>query len=262
MAYGLALHYFPGESLLHRWDARCKSLGILTVTFGLLHAGVEALLLFSFLFAGTFFLSRLPLKSFLNDLKGWIFFLSVIFLVKAVFSPGPRMEELAWLPVSEEGIRSAFLTCWRLGLILGYGVLFSAVTRPRELRDAITWFLKPFPFLPARRIALMVSLTIHFLPMLSDQVAETRMALQSRLGNRRKNPLLRAKVLALPLLRRSLIRADEFAFALAARGYREDLPLHLPKIPPNHWIGLVIPIAVILLAAYIPLEEALHLIHR
>ena len=250
MAYGLALHYFPGNSLLHRWDARCKSLGILTVTFGLLHADRKVLLLFSLLLAGAFFLSRLPVKRFLRDLKGWRYFLVLIFFVKALFSPGPRIPGFEWLPVSEESVHQALLTCWRLALILGYGVLFSAVTRPRELRDAVTWFLTPFPFLPARRIGLMVSLTIHFLPMLMDQLSEVRLAFQSRLGNRRKNPFLRTKFLALPLLRRSLIRADEFAFALAARGYREDLPLHLPKVPCNHWLGLMVPLAMTILSVH------------
>ena len=32
-----------------------------------------------------------------------------------------------------------------LGLILGYAVLFTAVTRPRELQDTLIWLLKTYP---------------------------------------------------------------------------------------------------------------------
>ena len=36
MAQRLALHYFPGHSLLHRWDGRCKFLALLMMTATLL----------------------------------------------------------------------------------------------------------------------------------------------------------------------------------------------------------------------------------
>jgi energy-coupling factor transporter transmembrane protein EcfT len=197
-------------------------------------------------------LSRLPGKRLFHDLKYWSLFLFLIFLIKAFFTPGPRIPGLSWLPLSKDGIRIAIITFWRLGLILGYGTLFTAVTRPREVRDVVTWFLKPFPFLPVRRIALMVSLTIHFLPLLIDQANEVRLAFRSRLGNQRKNPLLRAKFIALPLLRRSFIRADELAFALVARGYRDDLPLYVSKIPFSHVVGLITVVVVVLICVTSP----------
>lgn len=251
MAYGLALHYFPGNSPLHRWDARCKLPALLLITLGLLHAGIKGLVLFSVLFVTALFLSRLPLKRLLHDFKAWGFFLALIFFAKVLFSPGSRIPSLPWLPASQEGIRLGLLTCWSLGLVLGFGILFSAVTRPRELQNAVIWFLTPFPFLPARRIGLMVSLTIRFLPILFDQTEEVRLAFQSRLGNRRKNPFLRAKFLILPVLRRSLIHADEFALALAARGYREDLPLRLPSVPTNHRLGLLIPVGTAIVGFFL-----------
>jgi biotin transport system permease protein len=117
-------------------------------------------------------------------------------------------------------------------------VLFTAITRPREIQDVLIWLLKPLPFLPARRIGLMVSLTIHFFAIILDQAEEVRLAHKARLGDRNKNPFRRAKFLALPLLRRSFSRAEDVTLALAARGFRDDLPLQLPKLPINHLIPL------------------------
>ena len=85
----------------------------------------------------------------------------------------------------------------------------------------------------------MVSLTIRFFSIILDEAEEVRLAHKSRLGDKNKNPFRRAKFLALPLLRRSFSRAEEVTLALAARGYRDDLPLRLPKLPFSHLIPLL-----------------------
>jgi energy-coupling factor transporter transmembrane protein EcfT len=86
----------------------------------------------------------------------------------------------------------------------------------------------------------MVSLTLRFFSRVLDQAEEVRLAHQARLGDRNKNPIRKAKFLALPILRHSIFEVEEVTFALAARGYREDIPLHLPKIPLSHLIPLFV----------------------
>ncbi|WP_281793347.1 energy-coupling factor transporter transmembrane component T family protein [Desulforhabdus amnigena] len=249
MAGRLAFHYFPGRSLLHRWDARCKFLGLLVLTIGFLHMGTLALTLFSALFAVALTIGGLPWRALLKELTGWLFFLGIIFLLQAFFYPGSEPPLFSWLPLSSKGLHLAVLTCWRLLLILCYATVFTFVTRPKDLQDAIVWFLNPFPFVPARRIAFMMTLTLRFLPLILDQAEEVGMAGRSRLSNQRKNPILRAKYFVLPLFRRSLIRADELALALAARGYREDLPVHLPGIPKGHLMALFLLLLGVLLCS-------------
>jgi biotin transport system permease protein len=79
-----------------------------------------------------------------------------------------------------------------------------------------------------------VSLTIRFFSIILDEAEEIRLAHKARLGDQNKNPFRRAKFLALPLLRRSFSRAEDVTLALAARGFRDDLPLQLPKLPFSH----------------------------
>lgn len=188
---------------------------------------------------GFFILSRFPLKQFLREFRFWAIFLFILFLFQILFTQGIRLSLLPWLPVSKEGLALGGITIWRLGLILCYATLFTAVTRPRELQEAITWFIKPVPFLSERRIGLMVSLTIRFFSIILDEAEEVRLAHKARMGDREKNPFRRAKSLGLPLLRRSFSRAEEVTLALAARGYRDDLPLHLSKLPLSHLIPLL-----------------------
>jgi biotin transport system permease protein len=234
----IALHYFPGDSSLHRWDARCKFFGLLMITATLLQSRISWLVYDSALLMGLLILSRLPLRQFFRDFWIWAIFLFGLFLFQAFFTPGPRISAFPWLPVSQDGFRLGSLTCWRLGLILGFSILFTAMTRPRELQDALIWLLRPIPFLPERRIGLMVSLTLRFFSIILDQADEVRLAHKARLGDRSKNPFRRAKFLALPLLRHSFSRAEEVTLALVARGYRDDLPLQIPKLPISHLIPL------------------------
>ena len=249
MAGRLAFHYLPGRSVLHRWDARCKFAAMALTGIVLLHVSGRALALFSILLAFGIAITRLPWKTVLLELKTWWIFLAVIFLLQA-WSPGsPRIPSLSWFPAGEAELRTAALTCGRLALILCYAAFFTAVTRPRELQDAVLWLLKPFPFLPARRIALMANLVMRFLPLVLDEAEEVRAAGRSRLGPRRRNPVLRMKYFALPLIRRSLSRADELALALAARGYREDLPVTLPGIPAAHLGALAVFGVLVLLSS-------------
>jgi len=239
MAQRIALHYHPGNSFLHRWDARCKFFGLLTITTTLLPSKISWLIIDSGILFGLLILSQLPLRQSLRDFRTWAIFLFILFLLQACFAPDPRLSAFPWLPISTDGLRLASLTCWRIGLILGYANLFTAVTRPREIRDALIWLLKPIPFLPERRIGLMVSLTLRFFSLILDQAEEVRLAHRARLGDKNKNPFRKAKFLALPLLRRSFSQAEEVTIALAARGFRDDLPLQLPKMPFPHLIPLL-----------------------
>jgi biotin transport system permease protein len=231
MAQRIVFRYFPANSLLHRWDTRCKFLGLLMITATLIQIRIEWLILDGVLFLVLLVLSRLPLRSFLRDLRSWMILFFVLFLLQVFFTPGTSLTGIRSIPISREGLRLGGLTSFRLAVLFCYAILFTAVTRPRELRDAIIWFLKPIPHLPARRIGLMISLTLRFFSLILNQAEEVQFAHKARLGDRQRNPLRKAKFLALPILRRSLSRAEDVTFALAARGYRDDIPLRLPPLP-------------------------------
>lgn len=253
MAYRLVFHYFPGRSNLHRWDARCKFPALLALSFATLHMDMPKLVILTGLLGAALISIRLPLRSFLQDVKSWGLFLLFILLLQVLFPSGPDPTPPG--PPFFHAIQPAILTCWRLGLLLCYAALFTSVTRSRELQEALIWFMNPLPFFPGRRIALMVALTMRFLPLLLDQWEEVRTAIRSRMGERRKNPIVRAKCASLPLFRRSLIRADELALALAARGYREDLPLRIPPVPPKHVLLLMLWFAFLLILSALQAPE-------
>lgn len=246
MAQRLALHYIPGNSILHRWDARCKLVGLLMVTTTLLRTTLIWFALHSVFLLCLLLLSRLPVRSFLRDLRHWFLFLVILFVFQVLFSAHSHDRILPYLPVSAEGLRQGALNCWRIGTILGYSVLFTAITRPREIQDSLMWFLKPVPFIPARRISFMVSLTLRFFSAILDQTGEVWLAHRARLGDQGRNPLRKMKYLGLPIIRRSFNRVEEVTLALLARGYREDLPFRAPRLKLSHVIPLLVLFSLIL----------------
>jgi biotin transport system permease protein len=249
----IVFHYLPGDSFLHRWDPRCKFFGLLLVTAVLIQFSIFWFLLDSILLGALFFLSRLPFRLFFEEFKFWVIFLSALFLFQILLTPGGRFSFFPWLPIGKEGLLQGGLTSWRMGLMIGYALLFTAVTRPRDLCGALVWILKPIPFLPERRIGLMVSLTLRFFSRISDQVEDVRAAHLARLGDRNHNPFRKAKFMALPILRRSILDVEEVAFALVARGYQENrnLPSRLSKIPLSHLIPILLMSGVLLLSLWI-----------
>ena len=78
--------------MLHRWDARCRFLGLVLATFGLLHMNETALVLFSLLLVGIAASCRLPVKAMAQDLKAWAIFLLFIFLVQPPWSNASVVE--------------------------------------------------------------------------------------------------------------------------------------------------------------------------
>ena len=68
----------------------------------------------------------------------------------------------------------------------------------------------------------MVGLVVRFIPVLHQQIGETRSALAARAGNQRPFSLRRMRFLVLPTLRRVVLAADQLALAMAARGYQEQ----------------------------------------
>jgi len=217
------------------------------MTATLLQVRVGWLVLNSIVLVVLFRVSGLPLKRLWGDVRGWIIFISLLFLYHGFFTPGRRIDILPWIPISKEGTYFGSLTCWRLSVILGYAVLFTAVTRPREVRDSLVWLLEPISFLPGRRIGLMVSLTLRFFSLILDEAEEIRLACRARLGDQTKPLLRKLKTRVLPIVFRSFSRVEDVTFALAARGYREDIQPNVIKLPLSHLIPLMFLLGVLVL---------------
>ena len=222
MAELTAFNFRPGASFLHELDVRFKLVFLALISLASLKAALLALCVLTFVLICVIIDIRLPIKVILKELRYFLILLLFVFIARALTTPGSPLIQFKAVSVTREGVHGGIIVCWRLLINIMMGLSFVSTTRPSEIKAAVQWFLNPFPFIPAKRIATMMSLIIRFMPVILDQAKETADAQRARGVENRKNPLYRLKKLLIPLMRRTFVSADKLAIAMEARCYSEN----------------------------------------
>jgi energy-coupling factor transporter transmembrane protein EcfT len=168
----------------------------------------------------------------------WLIFLLFVWLSRALTTPGETLFKSGPLTLSREGAIDGLLVGWRLTVVLLAGVLYTATARTSQTKAALQWFLKPVPWLPERRMAVMLSLLIRFIPVVLRQVGQTLMAQRARAVECRKNPFYRTVKLAVPAIRRVFLTADRLTLAMEARCFSENRTD--PMLVFGRWDGILL----------------------
>ncbi len=237
----VAFRYIDTHTVFHRIDPRTKLL--LLVGFSVIGAGRGwwGLLVLVPTMIGALFVVRVPFGSLLKELRGFLVFFSFILLIStARFAPGSGGIPVI---VSMDGFLVGLITVSRMTFVIITATLFTAVTKIREMRDAIYWLFKPVPHVNAVRLATMFSLSIRFIPLIFEEAAMLRMAQASRGAAGRGRPLRRITSIGFPLILRSFRRVESIVQAMASRNYNED------SLRPELGFGPNDPIAVVAAAA-------------
>ena len=138
--------YFPGNSVVHRLDARTKIL--LTLFYMVLIFCIQN---FSgYLLLGVFTVliiraSEIPLRFILKGVRPLLFFILFTAVLNLFFSSGGQvLWQLGFLKITAEGVRYAALMILRIVfLVLGTSLL-TYTTSPITLTDGIELLLRPF----------------------------------------------------------------------------------------------------------------------
>ncbi len=254
--------YFPGESIVHRFDPRLKIITMIFFIISLFFINT----FIPYIFVAIYLLiiikiANLPLKVVLKGLKPLRWILLITFVINIFFLPGEPLFKLGFLTISKEGLKTACLMAIRLMfLVLGTSLL-TYTTSPIELTDGIEALLKPMKKIgvPSHEIAMMMTIALRFIPTLieeTDKIMKAQMARGADFesGNiikRSKNlvPLL------VPLFVNSFRRADELATAMEARCYRGGVGrtkmkvLVLEKYDYAIFLGNIVFFLILILAA-------------
>ncbi len=225
--------YRGTESLLQRYDARHKLPALVAVAAGLLRSPPLGLLAMSGVVACAALSSRVPLAGILRQLRGFSAILVLALVAEAFSVPGARIAP--GLPATAQGVESGALLAWRLGALIVAGALFAGSTSVSMVRSAVAWYLRPFPFVPAGRIATMLSLTVTFIPLVFDTYRGIHEAALSRGMALRRNPLRSARIVAVPLLIRCFSRTDAVVSAMEARCYVDERTVASLRSRPEDW---------------------------
>ena len=218
--------YYPGNSVVHKLDARTKiiatflyivELFIVNNFRGFLIAGI-----FLFLVIG---LSRVPVKFIFRGLTAVFLIIAFTFLINLFMVDGRILWQWKFLSISYEGLNRAFFMAVRLVLLIIGSSLMTLTTKPIELTDGLEKLLKPLSKIgvPSHEIALMMTIALRFIPTLMEETDKIIKAQLARGADFESgNILRRAKALIpilIPLFISSFRIAQDLALAMEARCY-------------------------------------------
>jgi energy-coupling factor transporter transmembrane protein EcfT len=213
-------HY--GQSFVHRLDVRFKLICFELLTSAVMAAMPIAMMPMSLGVILLWVSLRLPLRTLGREMVAFLFFLLLVFSIRALSTTGDPLLSWGPLTITREGLQTGGQVVWRLLMVLMIGLVFITTTRPSELKAAVYWLLRPIPFVPAHKAATMVGLMVRFIPVLHQQMRETQSALDARAGFRRRLSLRRVRYFILPTMRRVVLAADQLSLSMMARGYGDN----------------------------------------
>lgn len=242
--------YAALQSPIHRWEARCRLMGLLSLIIACATVSHIALLPVAVvLAAGCYVAARLPLSFLLTRLRYPAFFLLAVVAVLPFVSGQTALAHLGPLTLYQEGCTQALLTAARFGCILTLSlVLFSAAPLLTTVRTMQALGLP----------GLLVDLMLFFFRYLSDTadlLARRQRALRLRgLPMQRLSGRLLGALAAITgsMLVQSYERSERIYHAMRIRGYGQaPAAAHTTPIRAADWLGLAVAltVAVLLIAA-------------
>lgn len=220
--------FFPGDSILHRLDARMK----LVLTFALIVIIFVCKSFFSLGLMSAFvvfltLISRVPLKTILKSLKPIVFIIIFTAVLNIFYTTGGAVLAHFWIiKITEKGLFTALFMAVRIICLIIVSSLLTYTTTPTRLTDALERLLSPLKILKieVHTIAMMMTLALRFIPTLIEEIDRIMNAQKARGADWESGSLVsRSKALIpvlIPLFVSSFRRAYELAFAMECRCYR------------------------------------------
>lgn len=252
--------YYPSNSFVHKMDARIKLVLTLLFMVGIFFvvsfAGFAFITLYLLVVIA---LSRVPLKSVLKSVRGIVFLLFLTAILNVFFTKGDSKPLVDWwkIQIYAEGLIFAGKMLLRLTyLVIGSSVL-TLTTTPVDLTHAVESLLKPLRIVkfPVHEFALIMSLTLSFIPSLIEETDRIIRAQKARGANFDTGGLIkRAKAfvpILIPLLVGGFRRAEELANAMNSRCYEGATKRTQMRLMKAGWRDLLASILVCIVFAAI-----------
>jgi len=222
--------YFPGESCIHKLDARTKillTIGFIIALF-ITKNPIGMAVGVAFTVAG-YLLSGVPIRMAMKSLKPVVPIIIFTAILNVLFTRGDVvLFEIGPVSVTRQGLRLAAMMIVRIFCLIVGSSLLTYTTSPIELTDAIESLLGPLKRLhmPVHELAMMMTIALRFIPLLIEETDKIMSAQKARGADMESGGLLqRAKALIpvlVPLFVSSFRRADELALAMECRCYHGD----------------------------------------
>lgn len=231
MGNGLIIgQYVPGNSIPHQLDPRTKItiifFFVVTVFFANNVWSYGILALFAIV---SMLLTRIRIGYIMKGLLPIWFLIAFTFILHLfITKEGAVLVDILGLKIHVGGVIQGFAISLRFFLLILVTSLLTLTTTPIEITDAIEYMFHPLKKIkfPVHELALMMSISLRFIPTLMQETDKISKAQASRGVDFRTGPIkerVKAVVpLLIPLFVSAFKRAEELAMAMEARGYNGD----------------------------------------
>lgn len=219
--------YFPGNSFLHKLDARAKIIAcFVLIIFIFICKNFASMGVMLLTVAACYAFSKLSPKLMVKSLKP---LLPIILLTSVLQLYYNNTGDVLWsykkIAITDGGIYTAIFIAVRIVSLLVISSLLTYTTSPTDLTDAIERLLSPLKVfkIDIHTFAMMMTIALRFIPTLIDEIDRIMSAQKARGADFESGNLLkRIKALFpifIPLIISSFKRAFELADAMSCRCY-------------------------------------------
>ena len=200
--------FFPGSSIVHRLDPRCKLL--LTIVY------------IAALFTAQSYVSY----AVMLIVTGVCIALTAV--LNIFFTPGRELVSVWKITITYEGLVRAVFMVLRITMLIAGTFLLTYTTSPIALTDAMEILFGPLKKLkvPVHEMSMMMSMALRFIPTLIEETDKIMSAQKARGADFETGNLFQRARALLPLLVPLFVsafrRADELAVAMECRCYHGD----------------------------------------
>jgi len=220
--------FIPGQSFIHKLDPRSKLSFVLFFVIAVFLANnvltYGTLLVFTLF---VIFVSRIRLYFLLNGLKPILFLIIFTFLMHIFFTrEGAVILDWGFIKIYEEGLKQGIFISVRFLVLVLITSILTLTTSPISITDGMEDLLNPFKRfkLPVHELALMMSISLRFIPTLmdeTDKILKAQLARGSDISTGSIQQRVKAVIpLLVPLFVSAFKRAEDLAIAMEVRGYR------------------------------------------
>ena len=253
--------YFPGDTIVHRLDARTKLILVVLYIVALFQSnGWVSYIAVLLATAACMALSQIKPATIFKGLKPMLFIIALTAALNIFYTQGTPIIP-GWI-ITWEGIARSVKMILRIVLLITGTFLLTYTTSPIALTDGLELLLNPLKKIkvPVHEMTMMMSMALRFIPTLIEETDKIMSAQKARGADFETGSLIqRAKALLpvlVPLFVSAFRRADELAVAMESRCYHGGegrTSMKQPKMLRRDWAALII--GVVFLAAMIIMKK-------
>ena len=201
--------YGHKDSIVHKIDPRLKLVFIFI--FSIMAFTIDKpfeRLVFTMFILFIILISKIEAKMLFRNLRPFYFMFAFILTMYLIFS--------------REQLKQGLIVIWRFFMLITMSFVLTYTTTISNLVAAIEKLIKPlgvFKIKP-RNVAVMISITVRFIPVMFVNLEKLREAMASRLADFRK--FRHIKLLMISLLERMFKSASNLSDAMRSRLYNEN----------------------------------------